>query len=86
MKHKRKDTDIVSTKVTQLGGGIIGCRCFVDDKLLCEIRVKNKTEISTAIKDMLRIVDKLGIKSAMAFASRHRTNHTPPNNNRFIWY
>lgn len=73
------------TKVTRLGNGKYGCRLLKEGKPVVEVQVDNKTEISSAIKDMLRTMSKMGYDSDMADASRHRNNHMPVNKHRFIW-
>lgn len=81
-----KNLESITTKVTPLGRGLIGCRVFVNDNLICEVRVKRKHEISSAIKDMLRTLDKLGYDSKMTKSSRYRNNNMPTNTYKFIWY
>lgn len=65
--------DIIDTKVTKLGTGLYGCRVFRTDtrSVICEMRVR-KDMISTAMKYMLRTLDKLGYDSRMCSSSRHR--------------
>lgn len=76
--------DPITTKVTRLKLNLYGCRVFYKGKLICETRVK-KIEISSAFKDLLRMLDKLGYRSQMAAATRHRNNHMPINNTKTIW-
>lgn len=75
---------MLTTKVTYLGN-CYGCRIYNNDTPIVEVRVKDKTEIQPAIKDMLRTLDKLGYDSNMAHASRVRNNNMPVNKYRFIW-
>ena len=76
----------ITTKVTKLGNGWYGCRCFVDNKLSCEIRVPLRNNISSAFKGMLRMLDKCGVDNKMVKSSRYRTNNLPTNPFKIIWY
>lgn len=58
-------------KVTYLGKGLYGCRCFTNGILNQEIRV-TKNLIRKACRDMLRWEDKCGNWSDYAHSSRHR--------------
>ncbi len=60
-----------SVKVTRLPN-CWGVRCFTNNQLNQEIRVKSKDDISVAVADMLRWEDKCGNFSNMASASRER--------------
>lgn len=81
-------TDTLTTKVTQLGNGLIGCRVLNAVTLapIVEIRVTSMNQVSSAIKEMLRTLDKLGYDSKMASASRNRDNGMPANKSKMIWY
>jgi hypothetical protein len=81
-------TETLTTKVTQLGKGVYGCRVINTNTNLpiVEARVKSKSEVSGAIKEMLRTLDKLGYNSPMASASRNRDNGMNQNNSKFIWF
>lgn len=59
-------------KVTHLGDGIYGCRCFLNGELNCEYRAKGKESIGKACREMLRFEDKLGNWSDFAGSSRTR--------------
>ena len=48
-----------TTKSTNLGNGLYGCRVFKSDRLICEMRVR-KIHISWAFYYMLRTIDKMG--------------------------
>lgn len=75
-----------STKTTNLGNGLFGCRVFNNDKLVVELRVP-KSLISCAYRDMFRTLDKLGFDSKMAHASRMRgKNHVSLTGYKYIWY
>jgi hypothetical protein len=75
----------ITTKTTKLMGNMYGCRVSYKGTLVCETRVM-KHQVSSAFKDMLRMLDKLGYDSDMASASRHRDNHMPLVNSKVIWY
>jgi hypothetical protein len=60
-----------SIKVTRLPN-CWGVRCFTNNSLNQEIRVKSKEDISIAVSEMLRYEDKCGNFSQMAAASRNR--------------
>lgn len=80
----KDSSEIFKTKVTRLGNGMYGCRLLKNDMPFVEVRVKRRSEIGSAIKDMLRTMDKLGYSSDMALASRVRRNNMPINKYRFI--
>jgi hypothetical protein len=72
-QEEDKDGEYLETKVTNLGDKI-GIRLIDkrDGKILDETSVKTKAEIQPAIKELLRMHDKMGGTSKMADASRHR--------------
>lgn len=74
----------LTTKVTRLGNGWYGCRLYNNGVLIDEVRVPNRSDISAAMKDMLRWFDKMGGDSNMAHASRHRNNHLPVNRYKHV--
>lgn len=78
-------TEALTTKVTNLGNGLYGCRIIdiTTSQWVVEARVP-KQHISGAIKDMLRTLDKLCYRSSMATASRHRNKPSYTNFN-YIW-
>lgn len=59
-------------KVTYLGNGWYGCRCYVNGELNQEVRVEGRHNIRAACRGMLRMEDKCGNVSDYAHASRHR--------------
>ena len=64
-------SDIVHTvKVTYLGKGIYGCRCFLNGTLNSEYRAKGKENISKACRELLRWESKMGNDSQWARRSR----------------
>lgn len=75
----------VTTKVTRLQRNLYGCRVFYKGKLVCETRVP-RIEVSSAVKGLLRMLDKCGYDSKMAHYSRHRNNHMPVSCTKTIWY
>jgi hypothetical protein len=61
-----------TVKVTHLGNGIYGCRCFVNGELNCEYRCKGKRNIGDACRCMLRWESKIGNYSDFADSARKR--------------
>jgi len=61
-----------TVKVTHLGNGIYGCRCFLNGELNQEYRCKGKENIGKACREMLRWEDKMGNWSDFASDSRDR--------------
>lgn len=59
-------------KVTHLGGGIYGCRVFLNGILNAENRCRGKAHIGAACRDLLRWESKLGNWSDYADSSRSR--------------
>lgn len=57
-------------KVTYLGKGIYGCRCFLNGVLNSEYRAKGKENISKACRELLRWESKMGNTSKFAQRSR----------------
>ena len=78
-----KQQEPLSTKVTRLKHNLYGCRVCVNGEWIVEVRTP-KDSISSAIKDMLRTLDKLGFNSNMAHASRMRPKNYG-NQSKFIW-
>lgn len=67
-------SDITHTvKVTYLGKGIYGCRCFLNGVLNSEYRARGKANISKACRELLRWESKMGNNSK--FASRSREGY-----------
>lgn len=64
--------DPVLVKVTRLKGLGWGIRIFVRKKLWSDRTVKSRDEIGTSIASDLRMIDKCGVDSPMASASRDR--------------
>lgn len=79
-----KKQERITTKITRLANNIYGCRIFYDGELVLENR-SVKTGISSAIKDGLRTLDKLGYDSNMAHSSRHRDNHMAIHKGKTLW-
>ena len=61
-------------KVTYLGKNTWGVRCFTNGELNQEIQVKDRRDIGTAAREMLRWEDKCGNISDFAGNSRDRNN------------
>jgi hypothetical protein len=61
-----------TVKVTHLGGGVYGCRVFLNGVLNAENRCKGKANIGSACRDLLRWESKLGNWSKYADSSRSR--------------
>lgn len=78
--------EVLTTKVTKLSSSLWGCRVLIEGKVVVEVRVTSREYIQPAFKDMLRVLDKLGVDSKMAKSSRHRDNGKPTNKFKFIWY
>jgi hypothetical protein len=59
-----------TVKVTYLGKGIYGCRCFLNGVLNSEYRAKGKKNIGKACRELLRWESKMGNTSKFANRSR----------------
>ena len=65
--------EIVTVKVTHLKKLGYGIRIWVEERLWSERVVKTRRDIGPSIAADLRMIDKCGIDSPMAFASRYRS-------------
>ena len=74
----------IEIKVTRIAPNKYGVRAFYDGTLVVET-TSAKIEISSAIKGVLRMLDKLGYDSRMASASRHRNNNLATHDGKFRW-
>lgn len=69
MSEKEDPVTVKVTRLKKLGWGI---RIFVHGKLWWNRLVGRREDIGPTIKDDLRMIDKCGVDSPMADASRHR--------------
>lgn len=65
--------ETLCTKATRIAPNLYGCRVMnaLNKKVIVELQVP-KDQIGDAFFDMLRTLDKMGVDSNMAKASRHR--------------
>ena len=70
--YDRNMNEPVKVKVTKLKGLGWGIRVYIRDKLWSESLVETRDQISKQIGSELRMIDKCGVDSLMASASRDR--------------
>lgn len=81
---KEPDEQGYTTKVTHLGKGKYGCRLLKGTVVIAEKTAKSKSEISSTLKEMLRMADKCGFDSDMCSASRERNFCSPKKRDRNV--